>query len=240
MSLPDAELLDRVADGLPQAWTVRTGAVPDHDGVAASFTVAREPNRYLITDPSGAATSAADSRVVVGLLRTMLRRAVGASLEDLTCVEACVVGHRGHAIMLPARALAGTTTLAQALVAVGAEPHSDEFALIDREGRLVSDREVGSDAAAHRALPLGLVALTVYRPGSEWTPRCISPAEGVVALMGCALGAHERPADTLAALRSALQDATVLEGERGEAGAAAAALLEAVVAKSSNKCPESG
>jgi hypothetical protein len=230
-------MLERVADGLPRAWAVLSGVVPASTRVAASFTVLREPNGYVIRDGDGIQTLVADGGVAAGMLRTMLRRAVGASLRNLTCVEAGVVRHQGRGIMLPARALGGTTTLVRALVAAGAELHSDEFALIDGDGMLVTDLEVGSEAAASRAVPLGLVALTVYRPGSEWTPKCITPAEGVVALMACVPAAHEHAADTLATLRLALQAAAVLQGDRGEADGIAAGLLEAVATKSPIKSP---
>lgn len=229
-------MLERVTEGLPRAWAAHSGAT-GCDDVAASFTMTHDPRGYMIRDTTGFQSLIADGGVAVGMLRTMLRRAVGASLADLTCIEASVVTHRGQAIMLPAQALGGTTTLARALVAAGAELHSEEFALIDRNGRLVSDVEVGSDLAAHGAAPLGLVALTVYQPGARWTPKSITPAEGVVALMACVPAAHEHPADTLATLRSALQEATVLEGERGEAEEAAAGLLKAVAAKPANKSP---
>lgn len=228
-------MLERITDGLPRAWAVLSGRHPATSDVSASYTVLRDGSGYVIRDPNGIQTPASDSGVVVGMLQTMLRRAVGGSLRELSCIEATVVTHQGRGLMLPAQALGGTTTLARALVAAGAELHSEEFALIDRYGRLVSDLEVGSDRVANPAVPLGLLALTVYRPGSPWAPRSLTHAEGVVALMSCVPAALERPAETLASLRLALQEAVVLQGDRGEAQDAAAALLQALAEASANK-----
>lgn len=231
-------MLEGVARGLPRAWSVLTNAAPASSEVAASFTVLREAERYVIHDQDGAQTFVADGGVAAAMLRTMLRRAMGASLRELTCIEATVVRYQGAGIMLPARALGGTTTLARALVAAGAELHSDEFALIGGDGRLVSDLE--AEAAGDRSVPLALVALTVYRPGAEWAPERLTQGEGVVALTACAPGARERPADTLAALCLALREADVLQGDRGEAGDMAAGLLETAAASRRSKALGSG
>ena len=73
---------------------------------------------------------------------------------------------------------------------------------------------------------MGLLAITTYQPGAEWNPVARTVGQGVVGLMSHAVPLHERPNETLTALRRALSGARVLEGPRGEAEAAAASLLE--------------
>jgi hypothetical protein len=225
-------MLEQVVRGLPRAWTVAAGGVPASAQTAAVLSVVQEPNAYMIHDADGVQTRVLDGALAGAMLRTMLRRAVAASLTDLTCVEATVVRYQGRGLVLTGEALGGTTTLARTLVAAGAEHHADEFALIDADGMLMSDLDARPGSAVDRTVPVGLVAMTLYRPGAEWTPQRLTQAEAVVALMAYVQGAHERPANTLAALRRALADATVLKGDRGEASDAAAGLLQTAVADS--------
>ncbi len=77
-------------------------------------------------------------------------------------------------------------------------------------------------------VPVGLVALTVYKPGAKWSPRRLSTAQGVLAMMEHAAPARDRPAKTLSTLRLALANAGILSGERGEADEVAHLLLDAV------------
>lgn len=225
-ALPDAEMLEAVAVGLPRGWTVTTDRLASSDEAAARLVVVREPSRYLIRDGGGAESHYADPGMAVRMLSRILQRTVTAGIQDRICIAGSVVTHRGRAIMLPARALAGTTTLVRALVLGGAELHSEEFAMIGRDGRLVSDLSAVA-GAGDRPVPLGLVALAVYQPGTVWAPRQMTQAEGVAALMAFATAASKRPAETLAALGLALDQVVVLEGQRGDAAEAAVALLDA-------------
>jgi hypothetical protein len=75
-------------------------------------------------------------------------------------------------------------------------------------------------------IPIGLVLVTTYRPGAQWAPRELSSGAGALALLSHTVPAQERPDDTLRAIKLALEDAIVLEGERGEADALAPLLLD--------------
>lgn len=220
---PDSEMLESVVGGLPRAWRVLADGSATSNRIAASFTVLREPSGYLIRAADGAEARYADREMTTWMLRRMLRREVTAGIHYRTCIAASVVTYGGRAIMLPTRAFAGTTKLVTALIAAGAELHAEEFAVLDSDGRLGSDLE--APGAPQRAVPLGLAAVTVYRPGAVWAPRQMSQAEGVVTLMAYAT-TRERPAETLAALRQALDDVPIFEGDRGEADETAVMLLE--------------
>jgi hypothetical protein len=54
----------------------------------------------------------------------------------------------------------------------------------------------------------------------------LSTGEGVLALLANTVPAHQRPAEAMTALGAAAAGATVLEGERGEAGEVVGTLLE--------------
>ena len=72
------------------------------------------------------------------------RRALAAHAEPLVAerapnhlfVHAGVVGWEGRAIVMPGASFAGKTTLVQAWLEAGATYYSDEFAVLDRAGRV--------------------------------------------------------------------------------------------------------
>src|SRR4051794_12084492 len=200
---------------------------------------------YQVRDGNGAETDCgADLDLAIGLLRLQLRRFVGYHARNLVFIHAGAVTHNGRAILIPGHSFSGKSTLVTALVRAGALYYSDEYAVFDKAGRLLPFREpraLGSPSGAPSATltaqdldrtsgdevaPVGLVAVTTYRPGASWNPRPMSPAQGVLALLEHAVPIRERPELTLSVLRRALEHAEVLEGERGESEETARSLLE--------------
>ncbi len=245
VSAPDTETLRTVIDGLPRGWAA-CGKGVRHENVKWRFAVRREGDGYRIRDNHGREQSSPDLELAIWMLRTQLRRFVGYHSKDLIFVHAGVVAYQGVAILVPGHSFAGKTTLVEALVRAGADFYSDEYAMLDDEGRVAhyleplsvrgpqgqEEIELGSDAVQQPA-PVGLVVMTVYKPGSTWSPRHLTTGEGVVAMMEHAVPARDRPAETLAALRLSLADALILQGDRGEADQTAQALLDAVGATQS-------
>ena len=158
-------------------------------------------------------------------------------------VHAGVAGWRGKAIVIPGRTMTGKSTLIKALVEAGATYYSDEYAVLDKHGRVhpyakaLSMRQNGGGRPKRippealggktgvRPLPVGLVVATGYRPGVRWRPRPLSPGRAVMELLNHTVPARRDPERVLATLRSATADATVLKGARGEAAEIAETLL---------------
>lgn len=159
-------------------------------------------------------------------------------------VHAAVVGWRGSAILLPGPSRSGKTTLVRELVRAGADYYSDEFAPLDRRGRVhpyprpltVRDREAGRPARVEPEelggaigrvpLPVGLVVLTRYEEGADWSPRPLSPGKAVLGLLANTVAARRDPELALATSERIVRGARALEGARGEARAAAARVIE--------------
>jgi hypothetical protein len=158
-------------------------------------------------------------------------------------VHAGVVGWRGSAILVPGRSMSGKTTLVKALLVEGATYYSDEYAVLDRRGRVHPfarhlrlrteawkserhDPAILSHAIGKRALPVGLVVISRYREGARWRPRRLSPAEGALALMANTVSARRAPERALTALQAVVLGATIVKGTRGEAADAARALMQ--------------
>lgn len=240
VSAPDGEILRRIIDGLPPGWELCPPEI-QHDEVSWRIAVLREEDGYRLRDSDGYERTSADLELTICMMRTQMRRYVGHHASDLVFIHAGVVAHRGRAILIPGPSFAGKSTLVAALVRAGADYYSDEFAMLDAQGLVAQYREPLSirgpegreevavgPATTQRPIPVGAAAITMYKPGSTWQPRHLSTAAGVLAMMEHAVPARERPAETLATLRQALQGAVIFEGDRGEADETAVALLEAV------------
>jgi hypothetical protein len=192
---------------------------------------------------------AADPGRALEVLESEIRQSVAAAARSRTFVHAGVVGWRGRAILVPGRSRSGKTTLVAELVRAGAVYYSDEFAVLDRSGRVhpfaksLSIREGGcvhhevvrrqgaeelGGSSGERPLPVGLVALASYRPGAEWRPVVLTRGQAVLEMLAHTVPARLRPEASLIALERAVARAVALRGERGEASETAARLLEHV------------
>ena len=116
---------------------------------------------------------------------------------------------------------------------------TDEYAIFDRDGHVLQYREPliarGPDGrrplgiaatGPDQPIPLGLMLITSYRSDAAWQPRSVSAADAIVAMVEHAIPARDRPAETLATLNRALSGASALAGERAEADATAAAVIQ--------------
>lgn len=165
--------------------------------------------------------------------------------QGMLFVHAGVVGWRGHGIVIPGRSGTGKTTLVRALIEAGAEYYSDEFALVDANGRVhpyarpLSIREAGSRGTRYTAeqlgarigttpLAVGLIVSTEYRRGARWQPRLLSKAEAVLALMANTVAARRLPHETLPFLREAVLHARAIRSPRGGSSSVVSRLLAAI------------
>lgn len=174
-----------------------------------------------------------------------LRLAVAEGARRRVFVHAGVVGWRGRAILVPGRSFTGKTTLTAELVRAGATYYSDEFAVLDSEGRVhpyakpLSVREAGTHrqksvsveelggSEASKPLPVGLVVLSEFSETARaWRPRELTLGQGSLALLANTVPARRRPVEVLATLERVVRGATVLRGARGEARDAARKILE--------------
>jgi hypothetical protein len=152
------------------------------------------------------------------------------------------VAWKNRAILIPGRSFSGKTTLVDALVRAGATYYSDEFAVLDAQGRVhaypipIALREESSARARKlrrrskhsrrlRPLRIGLVAVCQFKEGSSWRPRCLTPSQAVLALLANTVPARLRPKFALSTLNKALGNALVLKSARGEARETAESIL---------------
>ncbi len=158
-------------------------------------------------------------------------------------VHAGVVGWKEKAIVLPGPSHSGKSSLVAALIRSGATYYSDEYAVLDARGRVhpypapLSLRTPGerpvrqaptalASPAALKPLTVGLVAVSQYRPRSQWRPQSLTRGQGILALLANTVPARLKPAMALSTLRRAISHAPILKGARGEAEAMVDLLLK--------------
>jgi hypothetical protein len=234
------DVLDRLVATLP------AGTRPtDPETVDRRFTLLDAGDHLWQYDTgNGPGPMFPDLQLVITMLDTELRNYVASTAPHRLFVHAGTVAYRGRAIVIPGQAFSGKSMLVAALVRAGAVYYSDEFAILDEGGlvhpyaRPLSIRRPDPQPDARQSveslggtagegpLPIGLIAATRYRPGADFSPERRSAAQGMLTLLAHTTGVRERPADTMASVRRAALAAVVLEGDRGEAGATARALLE--------------
>jgi hypothetical protein len=180
--------------------------------------------------------------LAVEILDRAVRGRIALEAPNRIFVHAGVAAYEGRAIVIPGKSFAGKTTLVAALVRAGAIYYSDEYAALDLDGLVhpfpkpLSLRDGNQQQTDHQVeslggtpgenpLPVGLVVVTIYRPEAVWRPKRLSPGQGVLALLTHTVPARERPEQTLRAIARAVEGATLIESDRGEAGAIAPQLL---------------
>jgi hypothetical protein len=188
----------------------------------------------------------ATREVALGLLDAQIRLFVAARSPDLVFVHAGVVAWHGRAIAIPGPSFSGKTTLVAALVRAGAVYVSDEYAPLDAAGRVhpfprrltIRDQhgadeieqppaQLGEVIDSAARLELGGIVVTRYVPGTTFAPSETTAGQGALALLSNTVPAQARPKESLAAVATAARGSLVLEGERGEAAAAAETILAA-------------
>jgi hypothetical protein len=165
----------------------------------------------------------------------VMRMSVGFLATRRVFVHAGAVAWNGRAIIIPGRTLSGKSTLVTELVRAGAIYMSDEYAVLDGEGRVypfpkpISLRaeptakqmdipvETIGGTVARKSMPAGLVLISTYKAAARWRPRQLTPGEGVLAMLSHTLAGRLAPTRVFKALESVAATAPVVKSARGEA-----------------------
>lgn len=181
---------------------------------------------------------------VLEILRAGMLETVAHLSREKLFVRGGVVEKDGKAIVLAGPKGSGTTTLVKAFLRAGATYHSDEYALVDRVGKMHpfgssiegNGSDPGSDGQAttatpdarrkaRRATPVGCILFTRFRDGARFRPKTLTPGEAMLALLSNTTPVRFRPRPTIARLRRLVGAAPALRGVRGEADEVVARVL---------------
>jgi hypothetical protein len=240
------DLLDRVRECLPPGWQPTSSGDVEHLfslRVGAPGPLPELRSYGFLHGDRTLLGQSMDLSYLLHLLESEIQLYIAEWAPGHIFVHAGVVGHRGQALLLPGRSFAGKSTLVAELLRAGAPYYSDEYAVLNPDGRVLpyprrlalrdattgtrtrcAPGELGSQPGTEPT-PIGLVVLAHYRAGASWRPRSLSRARTVLEVMEHAVPARRRPRATLTAIEAAVRGATCLKGVRGEARETAAALL---------------
>jgi hypothetical protein len=233
----DADVLERLRSHLPPGWKPATSPVVQH---IYSLFVGRRSGRNirgynLAYRNTVRLARSLDLDQIFDAFESDLHLNVAEMAQRRVFIHAGVVGWKGKAILMPGRSLSGKTTLVTELLKAGAAFYSDEYAVLDLQGRVhpyprpLSIRESGSVRQTRRTpealgavvgarpLPVGLVVVSNYKNGARWRPRSLSPGLGALALLDNTVSIRREPGKALPALTRAISGAPILTGVRGEA-----------------------
>lgn len=175
----------------------------------------------------------------------VLDDAVVHRLRNFHAVHAGVVLLDDRALLLPGATHAGKSSLVAELLRRGAVHFSDEYALIDRQGRvhsysrplllrngkpfqsLVLPEELNSRFAAHPAT-VGWIVAAEYVPRGKWDVRPVSQGEAVMLLLSNTPHEMEQEPRMLDSFQAVVKHAACYQGSRGDVAEAATHLLDLI------------
>ena len=164
-----------------------------------------------------------------------LRRAVHVCIaeyaQDRIFIHAGVAAWKGRGILLPGQTFAGKSTLTASMLKSGATYYSDEYAVIDNDGRIypfplpLHIREDGGsfvpvpvNQVGKRPLTPGLILFARYRSNKRWNPEPLTPGQAVLRLTRNSISMRKNPAAVLPLLKRIALLAPAYASDRGEAG----------------------
>ena len=232
------EVLDRFSEYLPPLWTPN-----DASSVDRLFSLLVGKSTHTLFEDSDVAVRSRSLKQVLEDFRVRAKTFVAEMARRRVFVHAGAVGWNGKAIIIPGRSMSGKTSLVYELVRAGATYYSDEYAVLDLQGRVhpypqpLALRRSGSFAqrnrrveemggvAGDKPLPVGCVIVTRYRDQARWRPRRVSRGQGVLELLAHTVPARRKPEIVIPTLQRAVAEGIILKGIRGEAREAAERIL---------------
>ena len=194
---------------------------------------------FVVAEDSAAVFASSDVRVAARALESHVHLQVAALTDQAVFVHAGVVAWRGRALILPGPSHSGKSSLVASLISAGATYYSDEYAVIDLEGRIrpfprrlrlrngvgqewqaspVPSRQNGEVLAPLQAAWIMNVR---YRPDAAWDPKQLTPGQALLALLENTVAVRRQSELTLKTLGRIVESASGWQSERGEAGNAA-------------------
>ena len=241
------EFLDQILDHAPPLW--KPTPVPFVERLF-SFRLQgaglRRKGRstHLLMDDLETVAKSGSLKTIFEIFEGRLKMYVAERARRRVFVHAGAVGWQGKAIIIPGHSMSGKTSLVAELVRAGATYYSDEYTVLDAQGRvhpypqplaIRSERtarqvkwraeEIGGVVGTH-PLPVGMVIVSRYKAGSPWRPRHLTSGQAVMALLVNTVPARRKPEVVLPTLERAVSEATVLKGVRGEAEETARLILK--------------
>ncbi len=191
---------------------------------------------HLLFRGSSLISAAYKLEPVLGALESELdRRVASLAAPQWTFVCAGVVGWRGRAILVIGPGQSGTSSLVAAFLRAGASYYSDQYVVLDSDGRVhpyarplwlsggaqanpvrYRPEDLGARTGVKR-LKVGMVVFASYRPGARPRFTVLTTPAAAAELMADTVSARRYPEAARSAIVKALSGAWLVKGTRGEA-----------------------
>lgn len=230
LSTNRTEILDLFSDYLPPLWKHSSASVVDR-----TFSLRVGKSKHQLFEDGELAMASRSLRRLLEYFATKAKAYIAEMARRRVFVHAGAVGWHGKAIIIPGRSMSGKTSLVRELVRAGAIYYSDEYAVLDLQGRVhpypqplairnprtfVQRKrrveELGG-VAGDRPLPVGLVIVTRYQEDARWRPSQLTGGQGVLELLNNTVPARRKPEIVMPTLQRAVGEGIVLKGVRGGA-----------------------
>lgn len=223
--------------------------LPRSDATGAGSDIALSVSRagkvfQLLVDGNEAASAPEPIGLVPGIIHA-IDDAVVRRLSPLRAVHAGTVLWNGRALLLPGATHSGKSSIVAELLRRGAAYFSDEYALIDPEGRvhpyprplLLRDGGAGqvpvlaselNAPAGDGPAPLGWILLLNYKAGESWSVVPLAQSLTVLALLENTPHELARSPQMVEQFERAVAGAACYAGQRGDAADAAVEILRLI------------
>ncbi len=189
-------------------------------------------HRFVRRD--GMTVAGDDASAAADALTDHLHTAVANRSTKGLFVHAGVFSIEDRLVLAPGPSHAGKSTLVAAAVRRGATYFSDEFAIVDTEGKVhpyprpLSVRTVGGSKRLHPRTdldgtvatgprPVALILATRFESGISWQPESLVGARAALPIIANTIHARRQAESTMRIAAGLARKALVLEGPRGEA-----------------------
>lgn len=240
----DAVGLALAADELPNVLAGRFTFIADGPAEHSFEYIRNENGLDSLYRDGRLLIGSAERLVVLDQLNIHIRLTIAEFAVGHVFIHAGVVAWNGSAIVIPGKSFSGKSTLVVELVRLGALYYSDEYAVLDEDGlvtpfpkrislranapsRVQTDHDVetfGGEVGTAK-IPVGLIVLTRYVEGAEWTPVELSSGRAVMAVIADSIPVRNAPRKTLSVLTRVAEYAKVIESPRGDAAETAAKII---------------
>lgn len=176
------------------------------------------------------------TKITPETLEPQLRLTVAEFAENCIFLHAGAVSYNGTGIIIPGKSFAGKSTLVSELSKRGFLYFSDEYAVIDREGKLhpyakkISMRGIVNDYTqvdvpveefggkpGKEPVKIGMILVASYKKNAKFKPKTLSPGEGIIEAIANSVSIRRNPAEVLQTLHKVVADAKIIKTKRGEA-----------------------
>lgn len=203
-----------------------------YSGEQTNSRIKRFNIAYRNSDSIGKTIGQTD--LLLSRIRADLHLGVAELCSTRHFIHAGAVAWNGSGILIPGSSDVGKSRLVRALVSAGAILYSDEYAVLDRGGRMysfprplqlrdatgeelasIAPESIGGTAA--KPVPVRLVLLSAYDENARWSPRSVAPGRAALKLLKNAVSVRRHPEHLLRMVHTITRKAPVFEGVRGEA-----------------------